>query len=118
MEGGRKSRPHKTGSDVQREILDYCRRHKYVNIDGFKHGDVVAYKVEVANERGVPDILVCAKGQFAGVECKGSDAVSEIQNAQLERISLAGGRPAVARTLQQFINLLKSIIYQQTQQSQ
>ncbi len=41
---------------------------------------------------GAPDILVCYKGRFIGIECKaGKNTTSALQRQHLERISTAGG---------------------------
>ena len=57
-------------------------------------------KVMTANIRGCPDILLCWKGLFIGIEVKeGTDVVSPIQNAQLLLIRRAQGRSYVARSL-------------------
>ena len=51
-----------------------------------------AQKIQVASERGIPDILACVNGRFWGVEIKvGTDSVTAIQHAQLCRIAATGG---------------------------
>lgn len=41
---------------------------------------------------GVPDIIVCFKGQFIGIECKaGSNKPTALQQRELMRIIDAGG---------------------------
>ena len=63
--------------------------------------DTFAIKVEVANERGCPDILCCHKGQFYGIEIKeGKDKLSAIQEEQLRRIEAAGGKTIVIRSIE------------------
>ena len=63
--------------------------------------DTWAIKVEVANERGVPDILCCHKGQFYGIEIKdGKDKLSTIQEEQLRRIEAAGGKVIIIRSIE------------------
>jgi len=42
---------------------------------------------------GVPDIIICANGNFIAVECKaGDNKPTALQYAQLEKIRAAGGR--------------------------
>lgn len=41
---------------------------------------------------GVPDIVVCLKGQFIGIECKaGSNKPTALQENELQKIRDAGG---------------------------
>jgi Holliday junction resolvase len=41
---------------------------------------------------GVPDIVVCYKGRFIGIECKaGNNKPTALQEANLTKISEAGG---------------------------
>ena len=66
-----------------------------------KQPDTWAIKVEVANERGCPDILCCHKGQFYGMEIKeGKDKLSPIQAEQLKMIEAAGGKVIVVRSIE------------------
>ena len=59
-----------------------------------------AFKAEVCNDRGVPDIICCFKGRFIGLEVKSERGrVSGPQKLQIKRIRRAGGRAAVVRSL-------------------
>jgi Holliday junction resolvase len=45
---------------------------------------------------GVPDIIVCLKGQFIGIECKaGNNKPTALQERELQKIVDAGGRGLV-----------------------
>lgn len=45
---------------------------------------------------GVPDIVVCYYGRFIGIECKaGSNKPTPLQQQNLEKIAVAGGRTMV-----------------------
>ena len=45
---------------------------------------------------GVPDIVVCLKGQFIGIECKaGYNKPTALQENELQKIVDAGGRGLV-----------------------
>ena len=93
---------HKTGKVIQTAILDYVRNHKYTEL-GFRKGSVLTYKIEVANERGVPDLLCCVNGCFVGIEIKGrGDKITAIQVAQAERIITAKGESYVVKSLEEF----------------
>ena len=57
-------------------------------------------KVEVCNERGVPDILCCYRGYFVGFEVKTAKGrLSGPQRVQNNRIRQAGGRAVVVRSV-------------------
>lgn len=100
------SRPHKTGQQIQSTILQYIRQHKYTEL-GLPKESVLAYKVELANERGVPDVLCCVDGVFVGIEIKGyGDRITAIQTAQAERIIKAGGECFVVKSLEEFKQIL------------
>lgn len=95
-----RSKQAKTGKQIQTEILNYlhsqCR------------GFVVAYKVVLCNENGVPDIICCIHGRFVALEVKGNgDKLSEIQKAQMERIHNASGEAYVVESLDDVKQILK-----------
>jgi len=103
------SKPHKTGGQIQSAILKYIRQHKYTDLGLPKHS-VLAYKVEIANERGVPDVLCCVDSVFVGIEIKGSgDRITPIQAAQAKRIIEAGGECYVVKSLNDFKQRLQNI---------
>lgn len=57
---------------------------------------------------GVPDILVCYRGQFYGIEAKaGNNKLSPAQVEQKMLIENAGGRVIVARTFDDIIEGLE-----------
>jgi len=76
---------------LQSKVLNYLK----------KQPETWAIKVEVANERGCPDILCCCKGVFFGIEIKEGkkDKLSGPQTEQLKRIKAAGGRTIVVRNM-------------------
>ena len=81
---------------LQSKVLRYLERRP----------DTWAIKVEVANQRGCPDILCCYRGQFYGIQIKESrDKLSEIQQEQLNSILQAGGRTLVVRGLDDLLSL-------------
>lgn len=62
---------------------------------------------------GVPDIVVCFKGRFIGIECKaGNNKPTEIQNRNLSAINKSGGIAIVVNenNLKELKDLLDSII--------
>ena len=47
---------------------------------------------------GVPDIIVCHRGYFIGIECKaGKGKTTALQDAELNKIRAAGGATLVIR---------------------
>lgn len=49
---------------------------------------------------GIPDIIVCYKGQFIGLEAKvGRNNPTKLQSVTLEQIHNAGGIAVVVRTV-------------------
>ena len=67
-------------------------------------------KVEICNERGVPDILCCYKGRFVGFEVKTAKGkISGPQRVQNERIRRACGRAVVVRSVADVRVVLKHI---------
>ena len=68
--------------------------------------DTWVIKVEVANERGCPDILACVHGRFVAIEIKESkdDKLSPIQNAQRLSIIFDGkGRYYMVRNYDKWL---------------
>lgn len=94
------TKPHKTGKQIQTKVLAYLKQHK----------DIVAYKIEVANERGVPDIILCQNGYFVSLEIKGhGDTLKPIQAAQMRRIRQAGGLAFVIDSYDKFLTIMNNI---------
>lgn len=59
-----------------------------------KHNAYYFYPVagSIGSRPGIPDIVVCHKGQFIGIECKsGSRKPTGLQQGQLDAINAAGG---------------------------
>lgn len=66
-------------SEVVKILKEYGAYYTYVMSMGFASS-------------GAPDILVCYKGRFIGIECKaGKNTPSALQRRHLENISKAGG---------------------------
>lgn len=94
------AKPHRTGKQIQSAILKYIKQHH--------KGDIVAYKIVQANERGVPDLLLCVRGKFFFAEVKGTgDSVKPLQIAQMQRLWTAGAGGAVVKSLDDFKGLVK-----------
>ena len=61
-------------------------------IDFIKERNCWVIKVQMANERGCPDLIACVLGYFLAIEIKeGEDKLSIIQVAQLEAITDSDG---------------------------
>ncbi|MCK5639789.1 MAG: hypothetical protein KAJ19_03290, partial [Gammaproteobacteria bacterium] len=89
-------------NNLQTKILKYIKQHD----------KAVAYKIETANERGVPDILCCLNGVFVAIEVKeGKDTVKPIQEAQVDRILEAGGHAWFIRDFKIFKTLFEGVYH-------
>ncbi len=78
------------------------------------HPDVWHMKVlgSAIQMKGVPDFLICKNGKFIGVELKRTDGegiVSDVQQAQIERIRRAGGVAEVIDDFDDFVKLMESL---------
>lgn len=71
----------------------------------------LAYKIhggDLYQEAGIPDLLVCWKGLFFGIEVKDPDGEpSAIQLAQGARIMNAGGQFIIATSVQDVIDYVR-----------
>lgn len=58
-----------------------------------EHGAYYFYPIGSGyGSSGVPDIIVCYRGRFIGIECKaGKNTLSALQRQNIERIDAAGG---------------------------
>lgn len=62
-----------------------------------------AVKIISANRAGVPDIIACINGRFAGIEVKKPGGrVSALQKHHLQEIEKAGGTHIVCYSLKEF----------------
>ena len=85
---------------IQKEILQYLRSLPQCR----------PFKIIVANERGVPDIICCLNGRFVGFEVKRPGAKpTRIQDAQRERIGVAGGTVYVVTSLDDTKNIIENV---------
>jgi len=58
---------------------------------------------------GIPDIIVCYRGRFVGIECKaGKGQTTALQERELKRIREAGGVSLVIR--EDNINMVSSLL--------
>jgi len=59
---------------------------------------------------GVPDIIVCYKGRFIGIEVKNEGGkLSPLQEINLQLIKNSGGISIIARSLEEVKNVITSI---------
>ena len=65
------------------------------------------------SSRGVPDLIICAKGRFIAVELKvGNNTPTPLQADYLDRISLAGGQAHVVYDLETFKKVIEDALHQ------
>jgi hypothetical protein len=77
-------------SKIQRQILDYLDTVPCLYV----------IKVITASTRGVPDLVICYRGRFIGLEVKSTlNKATQIQMWNLLRITGAGGIGAVVRSV-------------------
>lgn len=90
-------------ADVKRKIRECCKRFGiyFVTPMGTGYG-----------RSGVPDILICAAGQFIAVECKfGGNKPTALQAKELQDIARSGGETWVVdeTNVQEFCNWLERV---------
>ena len=88
-------------STIQRSCIKYLREQgaAVYNIAG---GPL--------QSRATPDLLVCYKGHFVGLECKQPGAkCTKLQVRELDRIDEAGGVAAVVHSKDECAQLLKAL---------
>lgn len=74
-------------------------------------GYVVKYHGGRFSIAGTPDLLVCYRGHFIGLEVKkpGGDGPSKIQELKIEEIRRAGGTAEVVRSVKEVQDVLLSV---------
>ena len=72
---------------------------------------IVKYHGGTYSKSGVPDLLVCYRGIFLGLEIKKSSGgkVTELQEYHINQIQDAGGYASIICTMSQLFNLLSYI---------
>lgn len=87
---------------------------KKVEIEIKKYLDRIgAYHVKIHGSAyipaGTPDILVCYKGRFIGIEVKKPEGgvVSPLQKLKLQKIEMSGGIAFVARSVKEVEDIFK-----------
>ena len=86
---------------IQKQITDYLTSLHCYHV-----------KVISATKKGIPDILVCLKGMFIGIEVKTPktmNTVSPLQAYNLEKIDEAGGLSFVASSVEDVKFYLRSV---------
>lgn len=60
---------------------------------------------------GIPDLLVCAEGQFVAIEVKRpGEKPTALQRAQLEKIACSGGTSAVVTSCDEAARVIRTIL--------
>ena len=89
-------------STLQDKIINYLRDRGAFVVNIYGSG---------MTGKGVPDLLVCYRGKFIGVECKvGKNKLSPAQIIQRERILRAGGACIVPYTFEEFIKQFEAVM--------
>lgn len=59
---------------------------------------------------GIPDIIVCYKGRFVGLEAKvGKNQPTKLQAATIDKIRQAGGTASVVRSVDDVKQIIKGL---------
>ena len=83
---------------IQSKILRYLQQRP----------DVWCVKTIQCNERGVPDLLLCYRGEFIGLEVKSDTGrATKIQLAQMQRIRAAGGTAEIVTSIEDVKDILE-----------
>lgn len=94
--------------DLQTQCLKYVKKlqtNGYPIIAINQHGSAFS-------SRGVPDLLICAKGKFIAVELKvGNNKPTPLQADYLERIRCAGGITHVIRDFERFKEVIDDAVH-------
>ena len=101
--------------EVEKYFAQYILNAPYTTEAAYKDDVMQLLRVagayvarEVDNPRsGVPDLLVCFKGRFIGIETKDDiGTASAVQKKHIKDIIKSGGKAAVCRTLADVLDLL------------
>lgn len=91
---------------VEKEIKDHLRSKGAWFVKFWPIGIVYGpggTKNIIPNEKGTPDLLVCYKGFFFGIEAKnpkGTGTIDPLQQIQIERINRSGGCAFVTHSVE------------------
>jgi len=96
-------------SNLERDLQKKCLRWVR-SLSKVWYLKVVGNAVQAS---GVPDILLCIKGKFIAIELKrpdGTGVLSDIQQANIERIREAGGQAYVVDSFEEFKRIIEENI--------
>ena len=86
---------------LQKKVINFIKEHNCWVI-----------KVQMANERGCPDLIACVLGYFLAIEIKeGEDKLSTIQVAQLEAITDSDGVALVVTDYDDFCERFRALYF-------
>ena len=88
-------------SDLRRKIGEYLK--SVPNLYFWKeHGGMYG-------TAGIPDLIVCYKGRFIGLECKvGKNKPTVLQAVTIKQIINAGGYATVVRTVEEVREIIRA----------
>lgn len=88
-------------SKIQSDILGY--------LNGLDHTYVVNFGGSASSAKGTPDLIVCHKGRFIGLEVKRPDSdygVTKAQEIRIKQINKAGGFGCAVTSVKEVAALL------------
>lgn len=98
-------------SEIQKSIIQYLSYRKdtyYVRVGsgGIKTADGRYFK---SGKKGCPDILICYKGRFIGLEVKNEKGKqSEFQETAKKEIEKVGGKYYIVKDIDDVVEILKT----------
>ena len=75
-----------------------------------KQRDIYHFKTIITNRRGVPDLIICYKGNFVAMEVKDyKGKASQLQLLNIEKIIASEGLAFIVRSVDEAEQILKGI---------
>lgn len=93
------------------ECVGHCEIDKFAN-QAYNaiyepNGEVYYEDARQIEPRGIPDLIVCYRGRFIGLECKvGKNEATVLQSLTIRRILRAGGYAMVVRSVEEVKQLI------------
>ena len=93
------------------ECVGHCEIDKFAN-QAYNaiyepKGEVYYEDARQIEPRGIPDLIVCYRGRFIGLECKvGKNEATVLQSLTIRRILRAGGYAMVVRSVEEVKQLI------------
>lgn len=88
-------------SQLDKKIQKYCKDHNIWQMKVWGSG---------MQRSGIPDLLICYRGRFVGLETKvGKNKMSELQKYEVRKINESGGYATDCYTYEEFLKVLEDL---------